>query len=127
MAEVRPIDANALLGLYKNWLPQLTADKDAGDRNGVETCIAVLEDAHTLDYAPVKNAHVVWKERFRGGFEHNVRIVDHMGFSHVGTHDTRHYEKTPYCSRCGWELGVSSLNYCPNCGAKMEVQEDGHT
>lgn len=45
MANERLIDANALLKIYKNWLPQLTAPEDKGDRQGVETCIAVLEDA----------------------------------------------------------------------------------
>ena len=29
------------------------------------------------------------------------------------------------CSICGFEQGISDkLNYCPNCGAKMEVQDD---
>ncbi len=28
------------------------------------------------------------------------------------------------CSICGFEQSISNkLNYCPNCGAKMEVQE----
>lgn len=47
------IDANALMETYKGWLPQLTAEEDAGDRNGVETCIAVLEDAPTIDAIPM--------------------------------------------------------------------------
>lgn len=95
MAEVRPIDANALIGLYKNWLPQLTADEDAGDRNGVETCIAVLEDAPTLDYAPVR--HAEWL--LCGTFD------DFVG-----------------CSCCGYSkpLEFENPNYCPNCGAKMD-------
>lgn len=46
---MRMIDADALLKIYKNWLPQLTAPEDKGDRQGVETCIAVLEDAPTVE------------------------------------------------------------------------------
>lgn len=50
---MRLIDADALLKIYKNWLPQLIKPEDAGDRNGVETCIAVLEYAPTIDAEPV--------------------------------------------------------------------------
>lgn len=41
------IDRDALLSIYKGWIPQLTAPEDAGDRNGVENCIAVLQDEPT--------------------------------------------------------------------------------
>jgi len=27
------------------------------------------------------------------------------------------------CSVCGFSLGSYTFNYCPNCGAKMEVQD----
>ena len=27
------------------------------------------------------------------------------------------------CSECGFTCGAYSFNYCPNCGAKMEVKE----
>lgn len=53
MSKQRLIDANTLMETYKGWLPQLTAEEDAGGRNGVETCIAVLEDAPTIDAIPV--------------------------------------------------------------------------
>lgn len=34
------------------------------------------------------------------------------------------------CSACGWEAhmyedDVVGMNYCPNCGAKMEAEKDG--
>ena len=30
-----------------------------------------------------------------------------------------------YCSLCGFEQSLSSkLNYCPNCGAKMEKNKN---
>ena len=45
----RPIDADELLGIYKKWVPQLSSKEDEGDRRGVETCIAVLEDMPTMD------------------------------------------------------------------------------
>lgn len=50
---VRPIDADKLLGIYKKWIPQLSSKEDEGDRRGVETCIAVLEDMPTIDAVEV--------------------------------------------------------------------------
>ena len=51
--EKRLIDANALLKIYENWIPQLVGSEDAGDKRGVETCIAVLQDAPTVDAVEV--------------------------------------------------------------------------
>ena len=48
MSKQRLIDADVLMKTYKGWLSQLESDEDAGDRNGVEMCIAVLEDAPTV-------------------------------------------------------------------------------
>ena len=45
----RSIDADKLLEIYKKWIPQLSSKEDEGDRRGVETCIAVLEDMPTMD------------------------------------------------------------------------------
>ena len=45
----RLIDADKLLEIYKKWVPQLSSKEDEGDRRGVETCIAVLEDMPTID------------------------------------------------------------------------------
>ena len=45
----RPINADKLLEIYKKWVPQLSSKEDEGDRRGVETCIAVLEDMPTMD------------------------------------------------------------------------------
>ena len=47
------IDADKLLENYKKWIPQLSSKEDEGDRRGVETCIAVLEDTPTVDAVPV--------------------------------------------------------------------------
>lgn len=49
----RLIDADKLLEIYKKWIPQLLSKEDEGDRRGVETCIAVLEDMQTVDSVPV--------------------------------------------------------------------------
>ena len=51
--EKRLIDADKLLEIYKKWIPQLSSKEDEGDRRGVETCIAVLEDMQTVDAVSV--------------------------------------------------------------------------
>lgn len=98
---MRPIDADALLGIYKTWLPQLTKPEDAGDRNGVETCICVLEDAPTLDYAPVK--HGEWLEFVCDDPYHRTSNTEYK------------------CSECG-RFALNKEPYC-HCGARMK--EDG--
>ena len=70
--EKRLIDANALLKIYGSWIPQLMLPEDAGDKRGVETCIAVLQDAPTVDAVEVVRckdciAHNLCKfEQFQG-------------------------------------------------------------
>ena len=77
-------------------------------------------NAPAVDAVQVVHGRVVWKNRFMGGFVPDITITDRAGEKHTGTLDTTHYEPVPYCSVCGKELGVSSLAYCPNCGAKMD-------
>ena len=50
---MRLIDADKLLKIYKKWIPELSSKEDEGDRRGVETCIAFLEDMQTVDPVPV--------------------------------------------------------------------------
>ena len=67
--EKRLIDADKLLEIYKKWIPQLSSEEDGGDRRGVETCIAVLEDMPTVDAVEVvrceKCKHAVWDEEIK--------------------------------------------------------------
>lgn len=96
---MRPIDGDALLNTYKVWLPQLTSLEDAGDRNGVETCIAVLESAPTLEVEPVR--HGRWE---KGGYA-------------CGETEWK-------CSVCGkteWRTSCSRMKFCMFCGAKMDA------
>lgn len=44
-----------------------------------------------------------------------VTEADYLG------NETYHYE----CSECGFKSFFGTERYCPNCGAKMEVEENG--
>ena len=79
------------------------------------------------DVAPVLHGHIVWKEYRKGGIRRrkclqeikSVYIEQQMPCKHIAIVDERYLSKDPYCSECGKLLG-EFLNYCGNCGAKMD-------
>lgn len=80
----RPIDADKLLGIYKKWIPQLSSKEDEGDRRGVETCIAVLEDMPTMDAVEVVRCkdckyHHWEQEPCHGKIEHYCELPHMRG------------------------------------------------
>lgn len=105
---MRLIDADALLKTYSKWISQLTSYDDEGDKRGVETCVAVLKDAPTIDAEPVR--HGRWEKQWD---------YDYMQYFH-------------FCSECGKDALTKEETmhdeilsfYCPNCGAKMDAKED---
>lgn len=56
------IEREALLEIYKKWIPQLQSEEDAGDLRGVETCIAVLEDQPTANVVEVPQEYVYYTD-----------------------------------------------------------------
>lgn len=117
---MRLIDADKLEKLYKGWLPQLILPEDEKDKQAIETCIAVLEDAPTIAPESLRPQGAwVWKHRHHGGF-HRYTGNDEFGNTHTITVDERFECDEPYCPNCGkWNESIF-LNYCPNCGAKMK-------
>lgn len=107
MMAVRPIDANALCEVLKDW----RGDEDDIDENAVldivyyqvmSRAIRISEGAPTLDYAPVR--HGEW-----GEYEAPYGFPSLNGFP---------------CSVCGMhQTDVRGLYYCPNCGAKMDGEK----
>lgn len=122
MPEVRPIDGNDLIRRKdaEKALESLALQVSDSKMRTVAKCVNALHFVPAVDAVPVVHGRVVWKNRFMGGFVPDVTITDKAGEKHTGVLDTTHYEPVPYCSECGKELGVSSLAYCPNCGAKMD-------
>ncbi len=62
-----------------------------------------FDDCPLLDAVPVR--HGVWYPRFE---------------------DWRQQQEGNKCSVCGFEYygtGIRSFHYCPNCGAKMDLEE----
>ena len=81
---MRMIDADKLLEIYKKWIPQLLSKEDEGDRRGVETCIAVLEDMPTMDAVEVVRCndckyHHWEQEPCHGKIEHYCELPHMRG------------------------------------------------
>lgn len=95
------INRTELRAIYERWILQLTAPEDAGDRTGVETCLAVLNDAPAVK--PIE-AHWIYSP------------CDGVW--------------TTACSHCGYEeTGENMRKYkgCPMCRAKMtHIECVGH-
>ena len=40
-----------------------------------------------------------------------------------GRFKTKYGRRVPLCERCGYAIGDDRYNFCPKCGARIEVQE----
>ena len=101
-------------------------DETADNLSGI---IREISDGEipSADVASVKHGHIVWKEYHKGGIRrkkclqevNSIYIEQQMPCKHIAIIDERYLSKDPYCSGCGKLLG-EFLNYCGNCGAKMD-------
>jgi hypothetical protein len=86
-------------------------------RGGIRKALRCMEQCKTVDAVPV--VHGIW-------------LVDDYDSGDPGYYSA--YIEV-HCSKCGYALGAESgqygwcygdpfpLNYCPNCGAKMDLKE----
>ena len=74
------------------------------------------------DVSPVRHGRWIMKHRRRGGFRRYTGIDD-MGEQHTIIVDERVEYDDRYCSECGKQSADNFLNYCPNCGAKMDLND----
>ena len=91
-------------------------------REDATDCIRYMDAA---DVAPVRHGRWIMKHRRRGGFRRYTGIDD-MGEQHTIIVDERVEYDDRYCSECGKQSADNFLNYCPNCGAKMDLEADNH-
>lgn len=98
---MRIIDAEALEHSIKSWYCD---PERCNNYDGVMCRACHIDDALSeIDRAPTVDAEPV-----RHG-----RWMTHEGVLGVA-----------YCSVCCYELKTNNTNYCPNCGAKMEGDEN---
>ena len=98
---MRLIDAMAIENKITKWVEELSHDFDDRDEmNGVYSCLAEIQSAPTIDPESLR-PHGKWE-------------------------DSNFYCDRPLCykcSNCGRKL-MYKPNYCPNCGAKMEINNE---
>ena len=104
---------DAVLDVYYN-----TSDIDL---SGGKFEAAILK-IPVADVAPVRHGRWIMKHRRRGGFRRYTGIDD-MGEQHTIIVDERVEYDDRYCSECGKQSADNFLNYCPNCGAKMDLED----
>ena len=75
----------------------------------------------SADVAQVRHGQWIMKHKHRGGFRRYTGIDD-MGEQHTITVDERVEYDDRYCSECGKQSADNFLNYCPNCGAKIDLE-----
>ena len=89
----------------------------------------VLEDAieqidkNLKDWAPVRHGNWMYKYKVRGGTQNHTG-EDIWGNVYTIQCDERREEYEPYCSECHKLNDGSSLDWCPNCGAKMDKEAE---
>lgn len=99
---MRPIDADALVEMFKTQYECETCDNYDGVRCRACHCddaLGMIDSAPTLDAASVRRGE--WKkEPYLLGWTHR-------------------------CNRCGENYGMphGMFNFCPNCGADMRKEE----
>lgn len=81
--------------------------------------IGCIQDAPTADVAEVVRGKWIYKKRFRGEVK-TYEGEDEFGEKHRITVDERREVEEPFCPVCGKLSTADVLNYCPNCGAKLD-------
>ena len=79
----------------------------------------IIEAVKRLPPIQPKRGKWIKKHRHYGGFR-DYTGFDAMGEQHTITVDERTEYDDLYCSECGARSADNFLNFCSNCGAKME-------
>ena len=100
---MRIIDADESLKRINNIFPRrIESDYQKGIAVGMAMAKVAINEQPTVDVEPVRHGRWIIKP-------------DPYGF----------FDEIPVCSECGCTTKMrETYHYCPNCGAKMEV-EDG--
>lgn len=82
-----------------------------------------IKSIPTADVAPVVHGHPVSKNRpCQRVYYEETSVLDNGEPIYRMVTSTDEGEHVDYCSVCGKRLCSTFTNYCPNCGAKMDLE-----
>lgn len=103
---------------HGDYIPEVDVD-NFPNMVSVKDIRRVIMELPAANVVEVKHGRWIKKHRHCGGFRRYTGIDD-MGETHTITIDERVEYDDRYCSECGKQSADNFLNYCANCGAKME-------
>lgn len=83
--------------------------------------LAVAEKSGEIE--TLRHGHWMYKYKVRDGIQHHTG-EDIWGNVYTIQCDERYEINEPYCSECHKLNDGSSLDWCPNCGAKMDKEAE---
>lgn len=92
---------------------------DCGYNTAMAEMQEFIKQLPSADVQPVRRGHWIWKERHRNSLR-VVKGIDRYGKEGDLQIHEEYKEKVNYCSECGKQGHEVSLNFCPNCGARMD-------
>lgn len=113
------ISRKAVLNEIDEWIDVYSVSTEKDYRIPLKRARASIAKTPTADVEPVRHGRWTKKRRHRGGIRRYTGIDD-MGEQHTITVDEQAEYDDLYCSECGKQSADNFLNYCPNCGAKMD-------
>lgn len=116
---MRPIDADAareaVIERWKKRREEYGIYYDTGCEYGKNDDLEWLDSLPTIDAVPV--VHGEWIDEYASEvYGWDVTLA---GRDPVVGHKCSRCKESSYCNDCGDEL---LTNYCPNCGAKMDLR-----
>ena len=111
---MRQIDADK----FKQQIAAMTI-KNNYPANKANALYKLIDSQPTVEAEPVRQGHIVWKERTVGGYKYAETKCENCGSIMEVEVEHPIETKVGYCSKCGKRLDDNFMHYCPNCGTRV--------
>lgn len=92
----------------------------------INTIIKEIKGMPTVDAAPVVHGEIIWKNRKKLVKRYDAEPYCFDAEANPLYHATNKHitEKVAYCPVCKKRMNGDFLNFCDNCGARMDGKDD---